>query len=311
MTRSFLQSVEWEEIQRRMGRETRRVGEVLLIRHALPLGLNYLYCPRPSIGFRDEGLGISIFNTIVEIAKTEKSIFIKIDPIHPLYPIPYTLYPGHPIQPRETVIIDLSLSEEELLAKMHEKTRYNIRLAERKGLRITNCGLRITDGCVERFWRMLQETAARGRFSPHPPEYYEKMLAIRSENFYNELFFAEYRDKVVAAALINFYRSPVWPAGRPTSPDGAATYLHGASSREYKEAMAPHLLHWRIIQEAKKRGFAAYDFWGIDAQRWPGLTRFKLGFGGEAVQYPSSMDIVYHPARYWMYRLGKAILRAW
>lgn len=291
----FLQSPEWEEFQRSIGRRTWRVNGALVIRHDLPFGLHYMYCPRPSIGFGDEGLGMRVLDTVGEIAKKEKSVFLKIDPLRPPYPIPYTVYPSHSLQPRRTVVLDLCLPEEALLAAMHEKTRYNIRLAERKGVRITDRGIR-------RFWDLLEETAMRDRFSTHPREYYEKMLAIRSAHFSNELFFVEYRGTVLAAALVNFYRSP-------TSIGGTATYLHGASSREYKEAMASSLLHWRIIQEIKRRGIRSYDFWGIDEERWPGLTRFKKGFGGAGLTYPSSIDVAYRPAWYMAYRIWRRLWR--
>ena len=87
-----------------------------------------------------------------------------------------------------------------------------------------------------------------------------------------------------------------------------ATYLHGASSRKNKELMAPHLLHWRIIQEAKKRGLGQYDFGGIDEKKWPGVTRFKIGFGGSVVEYPPSVDIIYKPILYKIYRLARKFI---
>ena len=83
------------------------------------------------------------------------------------------------------------------------------------------------------------------------------------------------------------------------------TYLHGGSSREHKELMAPYLLHWRIMEEAKRRGMAQYDLWGIDGDRWPGVTRFKKGFGGSGVFYPPSLEVVYRPLWYKIYRVMK------
>lgn len=287
---SFLQSPEWEEFQRSLGRKTWRTEGMLVIRHDLPLGFNYLYCPRPSLEFRDEGLGIRVLDKVAELAKSEKSVFLKIDPLYTLYPIHYIPYSSRSLQPRETLIIDLSLSEEAMLAAMHEKMRYNIRLAERRGVEIAGREF-------QTFWGLLRETASRDGFHTHEREYYEKMLRVSSPDFSNKLFFAEHRGRVLAAALINFYRSP--------TSIGVAAYLHGASSREYKEAMGPHLLHWRIMQEAKRRGFHYYDLWGIDEKRWPGLTRFKKAFGGEIFNYPPSVDIVYRPGLYAAHRLWR------
>jgi len=298
---SFLQSAEWEEFQRSCGRKTRRVKGALVIRHDLALGLHYLYCPRPDMRITDSVSGIT---GVREIARAEKSIFLKIDPLHPLEirNTDCVMRDTRSLQPRQTVVLDLQKSEEELLAGMHEKTRYNIRLAERKGVQVTGYRLPVT-GILESFWRLLQETAARDGFHTYERTYYEKLANIRSPDFSNELFFAEYRGQTLACALINFYRpvSGLQPSGFP-----AATYLHGASSREHKEAMASHLLHWRVIREAKNRGFRYYDFWGIDEERWPGLTRFKKGFGGEALIRPPSVDIVYRPGWYGAYLLWRA-----
>jgi lipid II:glycine glycyltransferase (peptidoglycan interpeptide bridge formation enzyme) len=295
---SFLQSAEWGEFQRSCGRKTRRVNGALVIRHDLALGLHYLYCPRPDMRITDSVSGIT---GVREIARAEKSIFLKIDPLHPLEirNTDCVMRDTRSLQPRQTVVLDLQKYEEELLAGMHEKTRYNIRLAERKGVGIRNQESGIRE--FEIFWRMLRDTAARDGFHTHERMYYEKLLDTRSHNFSNEIFFTEYRGETIAAALINFYR--------PDSGEPVATYLHGASSREYKEAMAPQLLHWRVIQEAKRRGLRYYDSWGIDEKRWPGLTRFKKGFGGDVLDYPPSVDLVSRPGWYKVYSLWRKFSR--
>lgn len=284
-----------------MGKKTWRQDDIFIIRHDFPLGFNYLYCPRPELITDNWLWGAG------KIAESEGAIFLKIDLVGELRDINYQrpIYESPSIQPRKTIIIDLAKSEDDLLLAMHEKTRYNIRLAEKKGVRIKNFqfsrpfearlapehGAAISN--FQKFWELLQETAKRDNFHTHEKQYYEKLLTTRSENFSNELFFAEYNDKVLAAVLVNFYR------GQTSM--GIATYLHGASLRQHKEVMAPHLLHWRLIQEAKERGFIKYDFWGIDEKRWPGLTRFKIGFGGYTVEYPPSMDVVYKPVWYRAY----------
>ena len=84
-----------------------------------------------------------------------------------------------------------------------------------------------------------------------------------------------------------------------------ATYLHGASGSFHRDVMAPYILHWRIMQDAKQHGFKKYDLWGIDEERWPGVTRFKTGFGGTVVEYPKSIDIVFRPMWYKAYRIIK------
>lgn len=289
MLLSFLQSKEWEDSQNSIGRKTWRISGALLLRHDLPFGFNYLYCPRP------DNLKEFFFIEAKNIARKKNSIFLKIDPVSAGQLSIVNCKLSDSIQPRKTVVIDLRKPESEILSQMREKTRYNIRLAERRGVQVTSDKTGATN-YFEKFWRLLQETAKRDGFHTHEKQHYEKLLAIWSQNFSNELFCVEYCGEVLAAAIVNFYGN-------------TATYLHGASSRKDKEVMAPHLLHWRIIQEAKKRGFTQYDFGGIDEKKWPGVTRFKLGFGGEVFEYPPSIDIIYRPILYGAYRLVRNLRR--
>lgn len=297
MNQFFLQSPEWEQFQKSLGRKTWRVENVLVIQHDLPLMQNYLYCPRPhfSVGRLAGGVQAphgkeSFFTEVEKIARQKKSIFLKIDPAHTLTPQPSTLNVcrSRSLQPHKTIFIDLQKSEEELFTDMHEKTRYNIRLAERKGVRIRDASAK---GDFDLFWRLLQETAARDGFHPHERTHYEKLLQTHSNSFFNKIFFAEYNGRVLAAAFINFY-----------TPSSTATYLHGASSGEHRGVMAPHLLQWRVMEFARSHGFHSYDFGGIDEEKWPGLTRFKKGFGGERKEYPESVDVIYRPAWYCLYQ---------
>ena len=275
---------------------------MLVIRHGLSFGLNYLYCGRPHF---DDISPNAFLDGAQKIAAREKSIFLKIDPAENIFfdAMRPRITSGVPLQPQETILLDLSQSEDELLRAMHEKTRYNIRLAERKGVEIVQSLGGGKEKDFEVFWKLLAETSGRNQFSLHEKRYYQALLGEQSDYFSTDLFFAIHggdRGAVRAAAMINFYRDP--RTGKAT-----ATYLHGGSSREQKKLMAPHLLHWRIIEEAKKRGMAYYDLWGIDEQRWPGVTRFKKGFGGKHTAYPPSAHIIYRSLLYKMYEIGKHI----
>lgn len=294
---SFLQSPEWETIQRNAGRKTWRINGVLLLRHDFPLDFNYLYAPRPAIADLETGKFLS---EAERIGRTERSIFLKIDPVVTISEEnlkSYQMRTGLPLQPGSTTLLDITRPETELFGGIHKKTRYNIKIAERSGI-ATRTVLSYRDPGFFSFWNILWETARRQRFFPHPREYYQKLLEVRTENFSNEIFIAEYRGNAAAAAMVNFYR-----------PSGIATYIHGASSHSCRAVMAPHLLHWRIIQEAKRRGFSWYDFGGIDPARWPGVTRFKERFGGSRLQYPPTVDIVYRPLWYRMYQLKRRFFR--
>lgn len=281
-----------------MGRKTWRIAGVLVVQHSLPRGFNYLYCPRPAF----ETVQFSDFSAACsDIAQTEQSIFLKIDAKEKISTehINAHIGNGRPLQPRQTIILDISKSEDELLTGMHEKTRYNIRLAERKGVDVVNVIYRDTKEDFEIFWNLLETTAMRQGFHPHQREYYELLSQMRTNEMSNEFFFARRGDnhgEVLAVALVNIHHDPRTGAS-------SATYLHGASSRDHKELMAPYLLHWRIMQAAKRRNIHYYDLWGIDEKKWPGITRFKMGFGVSRVEYPPSVHIIYRPVWYVIYTL--------
>lgn len=295
---SFLQSPEWEQMNQTMGRKTWRVAGVLVIQHSLPSGFNYLYCPRPLL---DEVQFADFFAACSHIARIEKSIFLKIDAKEKISTdsINARIGKGRPLQPQQTIVLDLSRSEDELLGSMHEKTRYNIRLAERKGIDVLNVIYRDTKEDFAIFWNLLEATAARQGFSLHQKKHYEFLSRMRTSEMSNEFFFARLGNnhgEVIAVALVNIDRDSHTGAS-------TATYLHGASSHDHKELMAPHLLHWRIMQDAKRRSIHYYDLWGIDEKKWPGITRFKMGFAGSRVEYPPSLHIIYRPVWYAIYKL--------
>jgi lipid II:glycine glycyltransferase (peptidoglycan interpeptide bridge formation enzyme) len=274
---SFLQSKEWADFQKSLGRKVWQIDSVGVIKHNLPFGKSYLYSPRCRGNFLLE----DFLKKIKEIAKKENAIFFKVEPTE--INKKFGLRKSKDIQPRKTLILDITKSEQELLNQMHYKTRYNIGLAEKKGVRIKR-----DKNLFEDFWKLMEETTKRDGFKPHPKEYYKKMLEIPEV----ELFGAKFGNKIIAANIVVFYNK-------------TAIYLHGASDYEHRNLMAPHLLQWEQIKEAKKRGCAEYDFWGIDEQKWPGVTRFKKGFGGQEVIYPGAYDLIFQPAWYKIYKLVK------
>lgn len=290
----FLQSEEWEAIQRRAGRETARVDGMLVIRHDLPFGWHYWYVPRPEL------LTAEFFAGMTESARSSGALFLKVDPTEqPPVPGPLVIsqgslviHPSRSLQPRQTLLIVCAKRDDELLAAMHPKTRYNIHLAERHGVLVRPVPNESSVGELERLRPMFRETADREGFTLHPAAHYRALLEVQSERFSNELWVAELEGLPLACAIINWFL-----------PSGTATYLHGASSRSRREVMAPHLLHWGIIRAARSRGFHTYDLGGVDEDRWPGMTRFKESFGGRVVSYPPSLDIVFRPWLYRLYRL--------
>ncbi|MFA5413541.1 MAG: peptidoglycan bridge formation glycyltransferase FemA/FemB family protein [Patescibacteria group bacterium] len=291
----FLQSAEWLDFQENFGHKIYRLGFADekndlkaicgVIQNTLPFGKKYLYIPRGPISAEKV-----MIDEIKKIAQKDGAMFLKIEPLVEI-PLP-SLRLVTPVQPKQTLILDLAKSEEELLAAMHEKTRYNIRLAEKKNLILKNESL-------EDFWKLMEETTARDKFHAHPKKYYESMLekinGDGKKEMRVELRVAYFENHPVAAAIIGYFGDTV-------------TYLHGASSYEYRNLMAPYFLHWEIIKEAKKLGYKFYDFWGIDEKKWPGVTRFKKGFGGFEINYPGTFDLPINKIWYKIYNLAKKIL---
>jgi lipid II:glycine glycyltransferase (peptidoglycan interpeptide bridge formation enzyme) len=291
----FLQSEEWLAFQEKLGREIYRLGLVDkqnnlsaicgVIQNPLPLGKKYFYVPRGPVGKPE-----ALIDEVKKTAQKDGGIFLKIEPPTEIS-LPSLLRAG-PLQPRQTLILDLTKSEEELIAAMHEKTRYNIRLAEKKNLILKN-------GTVDNFWKLMEETTKRDEFRAHPKKYYEKMLEKITGDGKNgmrvELKTVYLDGAPLAAAIVGYFGD-------------TATYLHGASSYEHRNLMAPYFMHWEIIKEAKRLGYKFYDFWGIDEQKWPGVTRFKKGFGGFEINYPGTFDLPINKLWYKIYNLAKKIL---
>jgi lipid II:glycine glycyltransferase (peptidoglycan interpeptide bridge formation enzyme) len=287
MEKSFLQSNQWLDFQKSFNWKVWRVGEIGVIRYNLPFRKSYLYSPYCESKFFSE----SFLEKVKEIAKQENSIFFKAEPLDSLGASlkDYGFVKAHNIQPQKTLILDILKSEQELLEKMHSKTRYNIQLAQRKGVKIQISRSRIQN--FKDFWRLMEETTKRDGFRSHPKEYYRKLLEIYGV----ELFVAEHDGKIIAANIIVFY-------------DKQAIYLHGASDYEHRNLMAAPLLQWEQIKEAKKRGCIEYDFWGIDEEKWPGVTRFKKSFNGKEIEYPGAYDLIFQPMWYGAYKIARKIL---
>ncbi len=299
---SFLQSSEWAKFQESLGRKVWLLkddfGQILVIKQGLPFNKSYLYSPRTNIRHWLSNDGLASFRKslekIKEIAKKEGAIFFKIEPeiendlkIREFLESFGFRKSQKEIQPRKTLILDITKSEEEILKGMHQKTRYNIRIAKRNGIEVKSFNFP-SQNHFEIFWKLLKQTSKRDKFSPYSKEYYQKMLDLS----FSELFLAKYKNKIIAANVLVFF-------------ERRATYLHGASDYNFRNLMASYLLHWEQIKEAKRRGFKEYDFWGINEKKWPGLTRFKKGFGGKEINYLGSYDLIFQPFWYKLYNFRR------
>jgi len=306
----FLQSEHWRKFQESVGKKTFLIsGDDIyasIITHRLPIVGNYFYIPRGPVA-KIFNFQFSIFNQFLNdlISKAEKhnAGWIRIEPNseEELDLIRKNLSGRLKIkkssvdmQPREILMLDISGGEEEILAEMKQKTRYNIRLAEKKGVKIF---VSRDQEYIDDFIRLVGITAERDKITPHPGGYYRKMF----ENIPGDilkLYVAEYGGKIIAANIVLFF-------------GGTATYMHGASANAHREVMAPYLLQWHQIQDAKKAGCERYDFGGVDKNKWPGITKFKTGFvpNVDPVKFLGSYDIILKPGKYNLYRALQKIKR--
>ncbi|MFH1761920.1 MAG: peptidoglycan bridge formation glycyltransferase FemA/FemB family protein, partial [bacterium] len=201
------------------------------------------------------------------------------------------------IQPRATLLIDLEPPLEEIMASFEEKTRYNIRLAEKKGVKVKAMpneeGVRI-------FYKIYQETAKRDGFLIHPIDYYLKIFEQLVNNGMGVILVAFYEDEPIAA-IFNFC------LGKKT------WYMYGSSSKKNRNVMPNHALHWDFIKWAKGTGYKTYDLWGIPANPAPGhplwgVYRFKKGFSSNLVKWMGAYDL---PLNRFYYQLFDKGMKVW
>lgn len=303
----FLQSESWAHFREVYGQKSVKLGDGAYgFVHTLPMVGTYLYIPRwPNKQNQAVGELQKNQEALIRTGRDLGVGWIRIDPETDAIAADWQsslreqlVKAPHDMQPRENLVIDISKPEENILAQMKSKTRYNIRLAEKKGVSIFATREKRYQ---ETFFSLIEATAKRQGILPHERSYYEKYLSVFPEDELT-LFIAEYKGKSLAANLVLFYGD-------------TATYLHGGTSDEYREVMAPVLLQWEQIREAKRHGCAWYDFGGIktisqrdgsghaSADSWAGITRFKKGFSPETIPMvsPGSYDIILDTKKYWLY----------
>lgn len=202
------------------------------------------------------------------------------------------------IQPPSTVILDLTPSEDDILKKMKSKTRYNIRLSERKGVTVNQYGI---EALVE-WYEIYKETAVRDKIALHDIDYYKKLFTLSEELKDSpdlRIYMAEVEGENIAGIITSFY-------------NGTGIYLYGASKNTRRETMPAYLLQWKAMMDAKNAGCIFYDFFGIPPADDPshpmhGLYRFKTGFGGRIVHRTGCYDYRINKFLYSVLRLAENI----
>jgi peptidoglycan pentaglycine glycine transferase (the first glycine) len=319
---SFLQSWEWGEWQEALGRQVARFkvqgsrGEttevIQLIKMPLPFGRHYLYAPYGPVlaGGEGEKLQVTGYRLPQELQKEfSGAVFIRLEPKLDLSLVTchLSLVKSANIQPAKTLLIDLLKPEEQLLAEMHHKTRYNIKVAQKHGVEIKDeFDISVGHGLfAKEAVELIARTAHRQGFKGYGLEYYNQLI-----NFFTvqnradlklHIYKAIYQNQILASAImVDFGRT--------------RTFLFGGSADEHKNVMAPYLLHWQAILDAKAEGMSVYDFWGTETASGeiPGFVRFKMGFGGKEASYPGAYDYIINKPLYKAYgwfRLANKIVK--
>ena len=312
----LLQSWEWGELKSKYGWHADRliwqdraglpVAAAQILHRNIGRLFHMAYSPRgPVLAWSEGGLRDQVLQELAAQASKRNAIFLKIDPAILLDDDPQTInnfhtlksvleadgWRGSPeqVQFRNTFTLDLRPSEDELLAKMKQKTRYNVRLAGRRGVSVRFGGM----DDLALLYRMYAETALRDGFVIRTQAYYEDAWWSFMSAEMAQPLIAEVEGNAVAALIVFRFGD-------------TAYYLYGMSTERDREKMPNYILQWEAIRWAKNLGCRTYDFWGAPDRIEPedrlyGVYRFKQGFGARFIQTPGAWDLPLKPTLYTLY----------
>jgi lipid II:glycine glycyltransferase (peptidoglycan interpeptide bridge formation enzyme) len=296
-----LQSEKWGTFREKTGVKVIFEKDFILTIHPIPK-------TKYTIGYFPKGAlpNKEMLSRLYEIGKKEKAIFIQLEPnvennqhlktgLGKLGLVPST----HPLFTKYNFILDITKPEEELLKNMNQKTRYNIRLAQKKGVIISE---ERGEGAFEEYLKLTKETTRRQKFYAHSQTYHRlmwetlKTQEINTEELSAHLLTANYNGETLAAWILFVLGDTLY-------------YPYGASSSKFREVMASNLLMWEAIKFGKKLGLKKFDMWGALGENpdikdpWFGFHKFKQGYGPKHTEYIGSYDFVINRNLYFIYKL--------
>jgi len=290
----LVQSEIWGKFKTAVGTPSFTAGGVRFTLHKLPLIPYYIaYAPKADLSKVN-------FDEVAKKAKGLKAVVVRFDVPNHLY---RGYYPDGVVPhmnlaraPKDTfakynVLLDLFPSEEELFKNFKEKTRYNVRLAQKHGVIVNE------SSDISIFLKLNRETAKRQGFYIHPDIYYKTMFDVLSKAGLAKFLVASLDKEPLASWILISYK-------------GVLYYPYGGSSDKHREVMASNLLMWEAIKLGKNLGCKIFDMWGAtndEKDPWWGFTRFKLGYGGELVKYEDSLDLVIRPSIYKIFNVSYKI----
>ncbi|OGJ73531.1 hypothetical protein A3G69_03245 [Candidatus Peribacteria bacterium RIFCSPLOWO2_12_FULL_53_10] len=326
------QSLEWKTYQEALGREVRIYADgepitasALIMIDKTTFGWSTWDMPRGPLGKDQEPRtkGSLLLQEIAEAAKHDRTLSVYFSPQDKLDTqidfAPLVLGPSRRSEmPSATRLIDLRQSEEQILAQMKQKGRYNIRIAQKHGVRIEK------SNDIDAFARLAAETARRDGFIAPPASHYQVFLESLPGAFLLLAYSPSPAGEGLGVGAIAGLLGVIWPAHRPVprsqgakggssqsvGGNGTGIYYYGASDYQYRNLMAPYLLQWEAMKLCKEKGCHTYDLLGISLptpdsrlttpDSWSGITRFKEQFGGTIIEYSPEQQIILKP---WANRL--------
>jgi lipid II:glycine glycyltransferase (peptidoglycan interpeptide bridge formation enzyme) len=298
----IIQSWQWGDFREKTGIFVKRIGlfkNSILISsyqvtfHKIPkTNITIGYLPKSNLPEPE------ILDFLYELGQKEKVIFIKIEPnveketqikrVKELLLHKNIAQSPKPIFATHTFLIDLKKSEEELLKNMHPKTRYNIRLAQRHGVKVEE---KDDQKSLEIFLKLQSQTTKRHKFYTHPDSYFRKMWKILKPQKMIHLLLASYKKEPLVTWMLFRFKDTIY-------------YPYGGSAEIHKNLMASNLIAWEAIKLGKKLGCKVFDFWGALGENpnlkdpWYGFHRFKAGYGGKLIEFVGTYDLVINPILY-------------
>ena len=301
----LLQQGEWGALKAEFGWTPVRIaaGEsgVQVLFRRLPLGFSLAYIPKGPVGAD----WAQLWPEVDAACRQRRAVFLKVEPDawEDAFAAESALRrfgfqpSAHNLQPPRTALVDISGDEGEILARMKQKTRYNIRLAGRKEVVVQ------PSDDLSAFTDLMAVTGERDAFGVHAPEYYRRAYELFQPLGMCELLIASYQGQPLAGIMVFARGERAW-------------YFYGASNNIERNRMPAYLVQWEGIRWARSKGCTTYDLWGIpDADEetledqftdrsdglW-GVYRFKRGFGGDVRRAAGAWDKVYNRAAYWAYQ---------
>ena len=314
---NFQQSIEWSKVKSNWKREIilaedssgKIVGSLMVLIRNIPMFGNMMYSSRgPICDIHNMEVLKQLTEGVKELGKKYKAMVFRMEPDiessdekfkNVMLDLGFKLKSDaknfrEEIQPRYVFRLDTKdKTEEELFNNLHSKTRYNVRLAVKKGVQI-KLGTRED---LKDFHKIMITTGIRDGFITRPLEYFEKMYDCLGEKHF-KLLMAYYEDKPISGVIVIIYGNKTW-------------YLYGASSNEHRNLMPNYLLQWEMIKIALENKSDIYDLRGVPgiADNSNGLYRFKKGFGAEYTEFIGELYIEFKPLKYKLYKFSEKAFR--